>query len=311
MGQTMNTPPVAEEHVYLMGHAPFPDYLRFMSEEPIDARELDQKRLADDWRAASDYFGELSQREAGWADKAAMQPLPQALQLLTMEVLTDPIYQRAFTAVPVEIGLVELDRLVIFQKDINLAHVQRLQEGWGTNPSAEAVLRFCLPFDHRCPSCRVGKVPRKDELIFLSDSNDLRFLECVVLRPDELINFQPLGPIAGIVGIVIGYGSNYLNVISCEGRLVLNNGYHRAYTLRALGVTHVPCVVQMVTRREELSVVAGTALRRNPDLYLSAPRPPLLKDFFDARLSHIVRLAPKARQVRVGFTIEEISVPCD
>lgn len=307
----MSTQPAAEEHVYLIGHVSFQDCLSYLSTELIDGRSLDQKRLADEWRAAHDYLGQLRQTEAGCADNAGFEPLPPELQLLAMEVLADPIYQRAFTTVPVEIGLVELDRLVIFQNSINLAHVRRLKEAWGPTPSPEQVVRHCLPFEHQTPICRVGRVPRKDELIFLSDSNDLRFLECVVLRPEELPNFQPLGPIAGVVGLVVGYGSNYINVISSEGRLVLNNGYHRTYALRDLGVTHVPCVIQKVTRREELAVVAGTALRRHPDLYLSAPRPPLLKDLFDVRLSRTLFLPPKARQVRVSFSIEEVSVPSD
>jgi hypothetical protein len=78
--------------------------------------------------------------------------------------------------------------------------------------------------------------------------------------------------------------------------------------LRELGVTHAPCVVQDVTRREELKVVGGGRLRRDPDRYLGSPRPPMLKDFFDPTLSRRVRLVKKTRHVRVRFTVEEESV---
>ena len=64
------------------------------------------------------------------------------------------------------------------------------------------------------------------------------------------------------MGLVVGFSSNYLNVVAAEGRLVLNNGYHRVYALRERGVTHVPCVMQRVTRREELELVGTGALRR-------------------------------------------------
>jgi hypothetical protein len=108
---------------------------------------------------------------------------------------------------------------------------------------------------------------------------------------------------------VIGYSSNYLNVVAAERRLVLNNGYHRAYALRDLGIKQAPCVIQKVTRGEELEVVGTGALRRTPELYLQAPRPPLLRDFFEPAFRLLVRLAPKARQVRVTYTIEELNAP--
>ncbi|MEX2173336.1 MAG: hypothetical protein WD872_03180, partial [Pirellulaceae bacterium] len=145
--------------------------------------------------------------------------------------------------------------------------------------------------------------------VFVSEANDLRFLESICLGPDQLVNYSAVGPLAGVVGLVVGYSSNYLNVVAVENRFVLNNGYHRAYALRELGVTHVPCVIQRVTRREELEVVGTGALRRTPDLYLQQRRPPVFKDFFEPKLRKIVALAPKARQVRITFTIEEISVP--
>jgi len=44
-------------------------------------------------------------------------------------------------------------------------------------------------------------------------------------------------------------------------------------------------------------------------VYLKNPRPALLKDYFDPKLRKIVRVAPKARQVRVTFGIEQIDVP--
>ena len=51
----------------------------------------------------------------------------------------------------------------------------------------------------------------------------------------RLSDYHAAGVVAGVVGLVIGYSSNYLNVVAAERRPVLNNGYHRAYALRALG----------------------------------------------------------------------------
>lgn len=297
-----------EDHVYLVGHATLADYLGFLSER-ASPPGADQRSRADEWRAAHDRLKELRAAEAGWADRPPVAPLPPALEPLLADVHADPIFQRAFAVLPAEVRLVELDRLVVCQRLINLTHVARLKERWGGPPSAGQLFRICLPYDQGTPAFRVGRGAKKDEVVFLSDSNDLRVLECTVLRPEEVPGFRPLGPVAGVVGLVVGFGSNYLNVIAGEGRLVLNNGYHRAYALRELGVTHVPCVLQRLSRREELGAVGGGTLRRKPDDYLVAPRPPVLKDFFDPRLCRPVRLAPRGQQVRVSFTVEELPVP--
>ncbi len=297
-----------EEHIYLVGHTPFKQYLDFMATEPIDAQTLDRKLLADEWRAANEHMQKLQQTEANWADDPPVQPIPKSMEPLLARVHADPIYQKAFTAVPVEIGLVELDRLVVRQKTINLAHVKRLQDRIGASPSQETVYRHCLPFDHPTAAHRVGYVSN-NTYVFVSESNDIRFLDSLVFRPQQVSGYQPHGPLAGVVGLVVGFGSNYLNAIATEGRLVLNNGSHRAYALRQLGVTHVPCVLQKAKTRDELTVVAAGALRRSPDLYLKEPRPPVMKDYFDDRVIKIVRMAPTARHVRIHFTVETVDVP--
>jgi hypothetical protein len=109
--------------------------------------------------------------------------------------------------------------------------------------------------------------------------------------------------------LTIGFGSNYLNALEVEGRLVLNNGSHRAYALRDLGLTHAPCIVQQVTRRDELDLVASGDVQVNPDRYLKVPRPPLLKDYFDPQLRKVVPVPRKNRLVRVQYGFEQSDVP--
>src|SRR5438309_3488521 len=142
----MSASPAAEDHLYLIGRTPFKQYLDFMTTEPVDAHAGDRKQIADDWRAAHDYLRHLEGFEATWADNPPLLPVPQTLEPLVARVLADPVYQRAFAAVPVAIALVELDRLIVRQKLINLAHVQRLKEQLGPTPGPEQVFRLCLPF---------------------------------------------------------------------------------------------------------------------------------------------------------------------
>ena len=115
-------------------------------------------------------------------------------------------------------------------------------------------------------------------------------------------------PVA-VLGLAIGYGSNFLNVLHVENRLVLGNGSHRAYALRDLGVTQIPCLVQRVTRRDELDIVASGDLASSPDRYLKSARPPMLRDYFDPALRKIVPVYRKNRVVRIQFGVEQTDIP--
>jgi hypothetical protein len=295
-----------DDYAYLFAHVSLNDFLTYMNEWSADPAE--PQHLADEWRSANAHFQELQQSESGWADRPAVGAIPKSLEPLIRQVAADPIFLRSFSAVPGEIGMVELDRLVASQKSVNFTHVARLKEELGPSPGADAVFRSCLPFNHPVPEYRVGRVG-KDSYVFASESNDLRFLESVLLESDQLTGIRPHGPLAGVVGVLVGYGSNFLNCVALEDRLVLNNGFHRACALRALGVTHVPCVVQRLAGRADLEIVGRAAIRRDPNVYFGMARPPVMKDFFDPRLCRTVRRPHRSRQVRVTFTVEELDVP--
>jgi hypothetical protein len=300
--------PSDEEHVYLIAGATLREYLNFMTTEPVGAETADRTALAAEWRAAHDRLARLRRAEEDWADDVRPQPLPAALEPLAAGVTADPIFRSAFDTFPTRLALVELDRLVVSQKTIHMAHVRRLRDRLGADPTPEQVFRLCLPADHPTAGVRVARVG-SDSVVFVSDADDLRFHESVVLAPGQVAGHRPFGPVAGVVGLVVGFGSGYFNVIACEGRLVLNNGYHRAYALRELGLTHAPAVVQEVKRADEVGAVGGTVFRRNSDFYVRSPRPPVLKDYFDPALRKVVRLVPTARHVRVRFTVEEVDLP--
>ncbi|RJL20749.1 hypothetical protein [Paracoccus siganidrum] len=91
-------------------------------------------------------------------------------------------------------------------------------------------------------------------------------------------------------------------------RIVLHNGYHRACALRMAGVTHAPVIVQTVSRRDELEVVAAAAVVDDPAFYFRANRPPMLKDFFDPRTSIVLPARRRRKMIKVSFTVTELYV---
>ena len=120
--------------------------------------------------------------------------------------------------------------------------------------------------------------------MFRSVSNDFRFHDVAMLRPDQLSGYTSHGPVTGVVGLVVGFGSNFLSVIKVGKRLLLHNGCHRACALRALGVTHAPCVITPAATLDELEVIAKSSVVKDPDHYFRSHRPPLLQDSFDPEI---------------------------
>lgn len=83
--------------------------------------------------------------------------------------------------------------------------------------------------------------------------------------------------------------------------MILHNGYHRAYALRALGITHAPAIVETVTRKDELRIVANSSVSEDPEFYFRAARPPMLRDFFNPKLGKRLSVRPMETAVEVEF----------
>lgn len=299
---------VVDEHVFLVGRPPLGEFIGFVSSLAVQDQTADQGALAEEWRRANDYIQQLKEKEAGWSDAPEIIDPSPSLSGLCAKVYEDPIFRRSFSIVPSSVGFVELDRLVVYQKHINLEYVHKIQNDVGEALTEEAIFRTCLPFDHPQPPV-TGLRISNNAYVFASPSTDLRFLEPTLLDSSQIVGYQPQGPVSGVIGLVVGFGSNFLNALFAEGRLILNNGSHRAYALRDLGVSHVPCIIQHISRRDELQVIGPRALNRSPDVFLKSPRPPVLKDYFDPKLRKVLSVPRRRRQVKITYAVEQIDVP--
>src|SRR2546422_2816490 len=299
-----------DEHVFLIGRPPVGEFLGFITTQAVGGNAISQGALAAEWRKANDHLRILEIDEAGWADKPEIKAVPGSQDPLTKEVYADPMFQRSFQVVPTDIGIVQLDRLVVFQKSINLTYVRSLQAGLGKKPSEDEIFRFCLSVKHPHPPVRVVQTA-VNSFTFISPSNDFRFVESKLFGPADLINYVPQGPVTGVLGVILGYGSNFVTALQVENRLILINGSHRAYALREMGIDRMPCLIQHISRREELEAVISGEVSQKPDLFLKAARPPLLKDYFDPALRKLVGVTRKDRLVRATFGIEQSDIPAN
>ena len=297
---------VPDQTLYLTGRPTLRDLLRYVRGHASDPPS--EGDLTDRWEAAAAVVREVTKNEGGAADSPPIDRLGKEHEELLTALLRSPLIRHSFNTVPSEIALVELDRLVVYQKHIHLSHATRLAASLPRNPSAAQLFDICLPSNPPKPPVTWSRV-HHDKFVFLSPSNDLRFLGVMELGPEHIKNYAPPGNMVGVIGIAVGFGSNFLNAVYAKNRLILRNGSHRAYALRSIGVTHVPCIVQHPRSREELELVGPSEMRRDPKLYLENPRPPMLRDYFNAELNMVFPVRRRHHVVAVEFEVDENVVP--
>lgn len=291
------------EMLWLLGQPSLDEYLSFVQEKAVGGKAMPANLLADEWRAANDLFFELEKSEAGAADGADCLPLPPELEPLADALRADPYYTSTFDTLPTEIRMVELDRLMVSQKHIASVFSAERARVLGATPTPEALFRFCLPLDRPNPPVRIQRLAA-NRYLFSSGSTDLRAHNPILLDRNQIAGISSYGPIAGAVGLLVGFGSNFLTAIRSEERMVLHNGYHRAYTMRALGITHAPCIVETVTRTDELNLAASERVSDAPAFYFRSKRPPMLRDFFNPLLVKRLAVKPLETVVEVEFKLK-------
>lgn len=298
-------------HVLLVGHPPVAEFLGYIATQTVDGRSGDEGALMDAWRRGNDHLLSLAETEDGYADGIAFGDMPEELAPLAARALADPVMRRDYALAPVSIEWIELDRLVVHQTHINLAFADELGAEIGESPTAIRIFEFALPSEkRRDPPVQAGRIGEAG-WIFKSVSNDFRILDAELLEPEQVTGFDPAGVPSVVVALSLGYGSNYLSALSVGSRLVLHNGSHRAYALRAAGQTHAPCLVQHISRHEELRAIVGDGhpLTAPGENILTTGRPPLFKDYFDEQLRMIVSVPASLRQIQVGFNLNVTDQP--
>jgi hypothetical protein len=301
----------ANPHVLLVGHPPATEFLGYVTTQTLEGRDGNEGDLMDAWRRGNDHLLALAKAEAGYADDIEFGEMPAELAPLVERALADPVMQRDYALAPVSIEWIELDRLVVQQWHINLAFTNELAAEIGEDPSPTRIFEFALPYEKRNDPPVQTRQIGDAAWTFTSVSNDFRVLSAELLEPEQVSGLKPGGVPTKFVAVRLGYGSNYLSALSVGGRLVLHNGSHRAYALRAAGQTHVPCLVQHISRHEELRAIVGDghALTARGDNILTTARPPLFKDYFDEQLRMIVHVPASLRQVQVGFNLNVTDQP--
>jgi hypothetical protein len=296
---------VPSEELWLLGLPPLEHFLDFVEHAVVGGTHPDRFALIEEWRAANSYYQELEQSEAGIANAGVPRELDAELAPLAREIAAHPHFRHTFDTVQTQFGIVELDRLIVRQKHVTQSFIDALVARIACRPDPETLFRICLPTDAPRPPVRICQVG-SHRYVFRCESTDLRYHHTTVLEPQQVPGYDSFGPIAGMIAVVVGFGHEFLSVVRVGNRLLLDNGYHRACALRTLGVTHVPCVIQTISRLDELRMTVSARVAEEAVLYFESARPPLLKDFFDPKIRKLLPIRAQTHLVEVHVEIKHL-----
>ena len=189
----------SDPYLLLAGLPPVNEYLGFIHQAG-DGRRQDLASWVEAWRTASSQRELLARAEIGVCDTAPAASLSPHLQHLADDLLSDRTVIRSFSMMPMRVGMVDLDTLIVYQRHINLGFARQLQRQLPP-ATEEDLFRFCLLDRSRPP---VRAVRMGDAWLFASVSNDLRIVDPVILRGDEVPGLVAPGMVEFIVGVAVG-----------------------------------------------------------------------------------------------------------
>ena len=299
-----------DEYAYLIGAPPVRDFVEFVKTRLVKGVGPEEGQLISKWRTAANYIRELEAADGGFADDAAIMPLPDAVAALAQQELQDPCVRRSLAHLPHQWALVDLDQVIVHQRSLDRASITRLAATFPASPTDEEL--FSLASGRLAPPPEI-RVTRASENVytFASLSSDLRFLDITLLDPESVRGYHPPGRAAAFVAIPIGYGVNFAAVFRIQGRLILHNGTHRASMVYERGIRKFPCLVREVSSDDDLDLVGAGDVKQNLQVYTRSRRPPRLSDFFNPRLHTIIPVAAAGRLVHVQINTQRsrVSVP--
>ena len=297
-----------DQVLYLMGIASLADFLDFARERadlaapgtgaiagnsPMD--------LAEAWRDAATIFEGLVENDAYPTELPPVHPLPESMNSHCETFVSRSHVQREFDRVPIALAMVPLAYLVAAQHQLNVSTTNSVEIN--SDPISDASLaQICLPLDAPPHTLRVLH-KNADGITFAADNHDIRFLRAHAIS-GPIANLPSRGHVNQTLALPVGFSINVLNVIRYQNRLILNNGYHRAFALWQRGVTHAPAVIQVCRHWEDVAMVGSSELHENASVYLEHRRPPLLKDFANRQLCMSFAVRRARKYLRIRYQVE-------
>lgn len=283
------------------------ELINFLKTHGHDSEMKRSNDIMNSWQQAQPYVKTLAENERHIASSIQSNPISSRYKKQLETYASNSLFQKTFPAQKCEFAMVEIDKLVAAQKAVNVDFCTSLIEEMKNNLSMKELIRLCLSPEREQQEVQYLESAGNGH-IFTSPNSDIRYLGSYykALTDDDLQYAGGGLPVAAIISFV-GYGIAPVNIFRTTDRMILNNGFHRVYALRALGIKEVPAVIQNI---QQPAIEFPTILNGLPREYLlGSPRPALLKDFFDEKLTATFRIKKKLKTIKLQISSTGFDVP--
>jgi len=293
-----------ETHLYLYSALPRDGIQNLIREYCIKEEQQNIEQTLKDWEKATQALRETEKKEQGLADNNVTFDITNS-KLDSIE--KDVLFKNTFEKTPTEFRYVEIDNLVAYQRQVSLDYIATLEKKIPNSPTEEELIDICVSPTTDVP---IPKPTRKtgNSWIFTSPSPDFRFLGGHLKEKitDDDIKYTHISAVpTHAITLFVGYGTSSINVIEANGRLILNNGFHRVYAFYKKGIKRIPVVVQKIGN---VDIDFPPHLNNVKQYLLGQKRPIVIKDFFDSNLVREFKQKKMIKTVRVDFAGDETTL---
>ena len=273
-------------------------------ERHVRARQIEDHLpgLQGQWREARAAFRALAEKESGCADNCTVLALPSTMEIQARALLASPLLNRRHEAVPVVLGLVEVEALVASALSLVDQRVSAVTAGLSGRPDEATLAECCWLTEppHESP----GHVLLTDySLTVTSEAGELELDGVSLADPSLLTSDAMSSTVCAGLSLSLGRAPRTMHGIRYQGRILLVKGHHRARALRALGVTYLPCLVSVCADLDNLAACAPRRVVDTWQRYFADPRPPMLRDFDRRKLPFVYQSQPLRQQLRLQWTV--------
>lgn len=308
-----------EEKIFLLGFMPPGEVNGLVVSELGESFNLDRvKKL---WVPKSQKVNELFVSDMHIIDDETMgdvvkdidQKYSNKLEVIENQLKSNPFWQ----ANKHVIKMVKIDSLITLQNNVNFDRAIKLAEKIKKDATVEELLDYTFDFNRKSPVIRSHLISN-NEILFSTNDHDVRPGKIEVRKISKYAENEENGTIPALV-IPIVEGESFIYCVRTYNMqpmpdgtlkkvyyLALQNGIHRAYALRSLGIEYMPCLIIDPLTVGETNMLMGNwppeRLQQS-----ASQRPPLMKDFFNPELTEKFRVPKTTRCIKVEWKIENFT----
>ena len=173
---------------------------------------------------------------------------------------------------------VEINNLICHQKYVDVDYANDISRTVDFTSESQ-IIDFCLTdrfLERSTKTTRIGQFG----VAMSAEGHDLRILDSRV-EEDKQTNSTELT-------LKVGWGVPATQVVECEGRCYLKNGYHRAFAMKNRGLRYLPCILIKAGSYSDLENPGPPGFFA--ESLVRSSKPPLFSHYFSDDLSARVRM---------------------